>query len=61
MVKSMFKTDFAEQFYGVSAETLRRWIKSKTQLVEKLEETGYNKHSKMLKPKEILLIREYFG
>lgn len=57
----MFKTDFAEQFYGVSAETLRRWIKSKPQLVEKLERIGNNKHSKMLKPREILLIREYFG
>ena len=61
MVKSMYKYEFAEQFYSISSETLRLWINENPELLEKLEELGYKKRSKLLKPKEISLIREYFG
>ena len=61
MVISMLKSVFAKKFYDVTAETLRLWINANPELMEKLDKVGYKKRSKLLKPKEIELIRQYFG
>jgi len=61
MVKSLLKSEFATEFYNISTETLRRWIKSNPKLVSELKEINYNNNSKLLKPKEIALMRKYFG
>ncbi len=61
MVTSMLKSEFAEKFYNVSSETLRLWIKGREELMSELEAIGYKNRSKLLKPKEIVLIRKYFG
>jgi len=61
MVISMLKSKFAKQFYDVSAETLRLWLNDNPELMKKLVEIGYKKRSKLLRPKEIELIRRHFG
>ena len=57
----MLKSEFAEKFYNISSETLRIWIKNKAELMEELEAIGYNNRSKLLKPREIAIIRKHFG
>jgi len=61
MVTSMLKSDFAKKFYNISTETLRKWMQGKPELKSELEAIGYNYRSKLLKPREIALIREHFG
>ncbi|RLD59899.1 MAG: hypothetical protein DRJ01_10660 [Bacteroidetes bacterium] len=61
MVKTMSKSVFAKEFYSVSSESLRRWIKGNSKLMSELKEIDYNSNSKLLKPREITLIRKYFG
>jgi len=61
MVKSMLKSEFAREFYNISPETLRRWIKGNSKLMIELKAIGYNNRSKLLKPSDIALIRKYFG
>ena len=61
MVKSMYKYEFADKFYSITSETLRLWINENPELLKELEKLGYKKRSKLLKPKEISLIREHFG
>ena len=55
----MLKSKFAESFYGVTVETLRQWINQNPELKKKLKEIGYNKNSKLLKPKEMEILQEY--
>ncbi len=55
----MLKSEFARDFYGITVETLRQWINSNPELVKKLKEVGYNKHTKLLKPKVMELLQEY--
>jgi len=55
----MLKSEFARDFYGVTVETLRQWIKRNPELVKKLEEVGYNKYNKLLKPKVMEILQEY--
>ena len=57
----MFKSEFAREFYGISSETLRRWVKGNSKLMNELEAIGYNNNSKLLKPRDIALLRKYFG
>ena len=59
MFKPMLKSEFARDFYGVTVETLRQWIKRNPELVKKLEEVGYNKYNKLLKPKVMEILQEY--
>ena len=59
MLKPMLKSEFARDFYGITVETLRQWINSNPELVKKLKEVGYNKHTKLLKPKVMELLQEY--
>ena len=61
MVKTMLKSEFSKEFYNISTETLRRWIKSNSKLMSELEEINYNYNSKLLTPREIALLRKYFG
>ena len=61
MVKSLLKSEFATEFYNISTETLRRWIKNNPKLVSELKEINYNNNSKLLTPREIALMRKYFG
>jgi len=61
MVTTMLKSEFAEKFYNISSETLRVWIKGNAELMSELEAISYNNHSKLLKPREIALIRKHFG
>ncbi len=57
----MLKSEFAKEFYGISTETLRRWTKGNSKLMSELDAIGYNNHSKLLKPRDIALLRKYFG
>jgi hypothetical protein len=59
--KSMLKSEFAMTYYGISSETLRKWINRNNDLLNELESIGYNKRSKLLTPKEIELIKRYYG
>ncbi len=56
---AMFKRDFAESYYGVSLETLRKWMNRNEELQNELDKIAYNKRSKKLKPTEMELIRKY--
>ena len=57
----MFKSEFALSYYGITSETLRQWINKNKNLLKELKLAGYNKHSKILNPKEIELIKKYYG
>lgn len=61
MVTSMLKSDFANKFYNVDTRTLMRWIISDTELLQKLENTGYRATNKVFTPLQIAIIRESFG
>jgi len=55
----MHKREFAESYYGVSLETLRKWMNSNKELQKELKAIGYNYRSKVLKPTEMELITKY--
>ena len=56
---AMHKREFAESSYGISLETLRKWMNRNKELQAELDKMGYNKRSKKLKPTEMELIRKY--
>lgn len=59
LTKAMHKREFAESYYGVSLETLRKWMNSNKELQKELKAIGYNYRSKVLKPTEMELITKY--
>jgi len=58
--KAMSKSELADR-YGVHITTLMRWIVGNTQLMQKLNEVGYQKHRNLFSAKELSLIMEYLG
>ena len=57
----MLKSELAERFFGVEVRTMMRWIKSNENLQKELKEVGYTSKNRVLTPKQIALIRKYYG
>ena len=61
MVKSLSKSQLAQDYYNVDVKTLMRWINTNFDLLWQLQDAAYKPTNKIFTPKQIQIIRKHLG